>query len=66
MTVPPSNSKEDTWVRKTVLTELNTKRSCPLPAFANSIQEAAWLRFRADAILEEWLFSKTGEKIPTK
>ena len=35
-------------------------------AYVNAVvtKEAAWIRFRVDAILEEWLFSKTGEKIP--
>lgn len=63
MNVPLSNTKEDTWVRETVFAELETKESCPLPLFTTSLQEAAFLRFRVDAILEEWIFPKTGEKI---
>ena len=63
MNIPFSDTKEDTWVRETVFAELETKESCPPPSFTNSIQEAAFLRFRVDAILEEWIFSKTGEKI---
>jgi|TARA_E500000081_G_C6103694_1_gene338876 phage-related baseplate assembly protein len=64
MSVPAPNNREDAYVLTTVIEELNSKKSRPLPEFAKSVKEAAWIRFRVDAILEEWLFSKTGEKIP--
>ena len=64
MSVPAPNNREDAYVLTTVMEELNSKNSSPLPMFARSVKEAAWLRFRVDAILEEWIFSKTGEKIP--
>tara|TARA_B100000579_G_scaffold112888_1_gene90316 strand:+ start:624 stop:821 length:198 start_codon:yes stop_codon:yes gene_type:complete len=64
MSVPAPNNREDAYVLTTVMEELNSKNSRPLPKFARSVKEAAWLRFRVDAILEEWIFSKTGEKIP--
>ena len=57
------NNPDNQWVFETVMTELNTERSCPLPSFTNSLQEAAFLRFRVDAIVEEWIFPKTGKKI---
>jgi len=63
MSVPPPNNPDNKWVFETVMTELNTEQSCPLPSFTNSLQEAAFLRFRVDAIVEEWIFPKTGKKI---
>ncbi len=63
MSIPHPNNREDLYVCETVMEELNSKKSRPLPEFAKSVQEAAWIRFRIDTILEEWLFSKTGEKI---
>tara|TARA_R100000655_G_scaffold15841_1_gene34932 strand:+ start:1673 stop:1870 length:198 start_codon:yes stop_codon:yes gene_type:complete len=64
MSIPAPNNKEDAYVLKSVMDELHSKRSSPLPDLHMSVKEAAWLRFRVDAILEEWIFSKTGEKIP--
>jgi len=66
MSVPSPNNQDNKWVFETVMTELNTEQSCPLPSFADSLQEAAFLRLRVDAILEEWIFSKKGEKIPDR
>ena len=64
MSVPAPNNREDAYVTAVVTEELNLNKSIPLPEFTNSLQEAAWLRFRVDAILEEWMFSHSGEKIP--
>ena len=66
MSVPAPNNREDAYVLSIVTEELNTMRSSPPPKFAESVKEAAWLRFRVDAILEEWMFSKKGEKIPDR
>jgi len=66
MSIPAPNNQEDDWVKNTFISELNTKKSAPLPKFAKSLEEAAFLRFRVDAILEEWIFSKKGEKIPNR
>jgi|TARA_E500000331_G_C17061911_1_gene628601 hypothetical protein len=63
MSLPTPTNQENKWVHETVMTELNTEQSCPLPSFADSLQEAAFLRFRVDAIIEEWIFPKTGKKI---
>ena len=66
MSLPAPNNREDSYVLAIVTEELNTMRSSPPPKFAESVKEAAWLRFRVDAILEEWMFSKKGEKIPDR
>ena len=63
MSLPTPTNQENKWVHETVMTELNTEQSCPLPSFTDSLQEAAFLRFRVDAIIEEWIFPKTGKKI---
>tara|TARA_R100000458_G_scaffold3227_1_gene2635 strand:+ start:485 stop:736 length:252 start_codon:yes stop_codon:yes gene_type:complete len=64
MSIPASNNKEDDYVQKTVTEELCCDCAGPLPDFPISVQEAAFLRFRVDAILEEWIFPKSGEPIP--
>ena len=66
MSLPAPNNREDSYVLAIVTEELNTMRSSPPPKFAESVKEAAWLRFRVDAILEEWMFSQKGEKIPDR
>ena len=63
MSLPTPTNQENKWVHETVMTELNTEQSCPFPSFTDSLQEAAFLRFRVDAIIEEWIFPKTGKKI---
>ena len=63
MTVPAPHNKEEAWVFETVMKEIDSPSSIPLPTFTNSLQEAAFLRFRVDAILEEFIFPKTGKKI---
>ncbi len=46
MSVPAPNNREDSYVNAVVTEELNLNKSIPLPTFTNSLQEAAWLRFR--------------------
>ena len=66
MSIPAPHNKEDHYVNKTVTDELCCDCSGPLPDFPISVQEAAFLRFRIDAIIEEWIFSKNGELIPDR
>tara|TARA_B100000965_G_C19309944_1_gene634073 strand:+ start:79 stop:327 length:249 start_codon:yes stop_codon:yes gene_type:complete len=64
MSIPAPKNQEETYVHDSFLNELNTKKCSPLPRFTKSLEEAAWLRFRVDAILEEWIFPETGQKLP--
>tara|TARA_B100001250_G_scaffold88926_2_gene73732 strand:- start:2858 stop:3097 length:240 start_codon:yes stop_codon:yes gene_type:complete len=64
MSIPAPKTVDDEWIISTFMHELeNPECSLPLPVHTDTLQDAAFLRFRVDAILEEWIFSKTGEKI---
>ena len=66
MSIPAPNNKEDGYVNKAVTDELYCDCAGPLPSFSVSVQDAAFLRFRIDAIIEEWIFSKNGDFIPDR
>jgi len=63
MSIPAGHTNSDAWVLQAVISQKDDLDcSTPLPKKI-SLQEAAFLQFRVDAILEEWIFPKTNKHI---